>query len=201
MPGAPSFALLRRVGSYTLVITMPTGLKRYQEARQFHFITFSCYHRKPLLLRPEAKEIFEQVLEQVRSRHTLAVAGYVLMPEHVHLLVDEPPVTPLATVLQVLKQTTSRRLKAAKEPQFWQTRYSTSMSPAMPNIWRSCDTSTGTPCAAVSQRSRRIIDGAAFAVTLSVSLVSLRLRRSRHRGDPPFAKARRMKHPQVFSEG
>ena len=45
------------------------------------------------------------------------------MPEHVHLLVDEPPVTTLATVLQVLKQTTSRRLKAAKEPQFWQTRY------------------------------------------------------------------------------
>ncbi len=121
--GAPSFALLRRVGSYTLVITMPTGLKRYQEAKQFHFITFSCYHRKPLLLRPEAKDVFERVLEQVRSRHTLAIAGYVLMPEHVHLLVDEPPVTPLATVLQVLKQTTSRHLKAKKEQHFWQTRY------------------------------------------------------------------------------
>ncbi len=102
---------------------MPTGRKRYQEAKQFHFITFSCYHRKPLLLGSEAKDIFEQVFEQVRSRHTIAVAGYVLMPEHVHLLVDEPPVTPLATVLQVLKQTTSRRLKAAKEQHFWQTRY------------------------------------------------------------------------------
>ena len=45
------------------------------------------------------------------------------MPEHVHLLVDEPPITPLATVLQVLKQTTSRRLKAANEQHFWQTRY------------------------------------------------------------------------------
>lgn len=102
---------------------MPTGLHRYQESKQFHFITFSCYHRKPLLLSSEAKDIFVDVLEQVRTRHSLAIAGYVVMPEHVHLLVDEPPVTPLATVLQVLKQTTSRHLKVSDEQHFWQTRY------------------------------------------------------------------------------
>jgi putative transposase len=102
---------------------MPTGLKRYQQSKQFHFITFSCYQRKPLLLTPEAKTIFEQVLEQIRSRHTLAVAGYVVMPEHVHLLVDEPPVTLLSTVLQVLKQATSRQLKEPEPVRFWQTRY------------------------------------------------------------------------------
>jgi len=102
---------------------MPTGLKRYQESKQFHFITFSCYHRKPLLLSPEAKGIFEQLLEQVRRRHSLAIAGYVVMPEHVYLLVDEPPVTPLTTVLQVLKQKTSRQLKPLEDDHFWQRRY------------------------------------------------------------------------------
>lgn len=102
---------------------MPTGLKRYQQSKQFHFITFSCYHRKPLLLSPDSKNIFEQVFEQVRRRHTLAVAGYVIMPEHVHLLVDEPPMTILATVIQVLKQTTSRRLKHPDAEHFWQSRY------------------------------------------------------------------------------
>ena len=102
---------------------MPTGLKRYQESKQFHFITFSCHDRKPLLLPPEAKNRFEKVLEEIRSRHRLAVAGYVLMPEHVHLLVDEPPTTPLATVLQVLKQTSSRQLKSSDEERFWLARY------------------------------------------------------------------------------
>ena len=33
---------------------VPWGLKRYQQTRQLHFITFSCYHRAPLLT-PDAR--------------------------------------------------------------------------------------------------------------------------------------------------
>jgi len=102
---------------------MPTGLKRYQKTDQFHFLTFSCYHRQPFLSDPKSKDIFEIELEKVRKRYGLVVAGYVVMPEHVHLLVDEPCRGTLATALQVLKQVTSRRLKPASCKQFWQTRY------------------------------------------------------------------------------
>ncbi len=28
---------------------MPWGLRRFQESRQLHFVTFSCYRRRPLL--------------------------------------------------------------------------------------------------------------------------------------------------------
>jgi putative transposase len=53
----------------------------------------------------------------------LVIAGYVLMPEHVHLLVGEPSKTSLAVALQVLKQQTSRKLKRRGEARFWQRRY------------------------------------------------------------------------------
>lgn len=45
------------------------------------------------------------------------------MPEHVHLLVGEPQISSLAIVIQVLKQRTSKILKASDEKQFWQRRY------------------------------------------------------------------------------
>jgi len=59
----------------------------------------------------------------VRSRYGFVVAGYVLMPEHVHLLVGEPSQSSLSVALQVLKQGTSRKLKARGAAQFWQRRY------------------------------------------------------------------------------
>jgi len=44
------------------------------------------------------------------------------MPEHIHLLINEPPSILLAQFLKSLKQTTSRKLKGGRE-QFWQDRY------------------------------------------------------------------------------
>jgi len=102
---------------------MPKGLIRYQKSGCFHFITFSCYRRQPLLTRDNAYEIFQHELKKVRLRYGMVVAGYVLMPEHVHLLVGEPSKDSLATALQVLKQQTSRKLKTAAEVRFWQRRY------------------------------------------------------------------------------
>ncbi len=101
---------------------MPEGLKRYQEAEDFHFITFSCYQRRPFLGNPESRNAFEAVFEETRRKYALAVVGYVVMPEHVHLLVDEPASGPLSVALQVLKQRTSRKIDRAEAKQFWQSR-------------------------------------------------------------------------------
>jgi hypothetical protein len=46
---------------------MPSGLKRFQKAEGLHFITFSCFHRLPLLEAPAAKDLVEAVLEQIRA--------------------------------------------------------------------------------------------------------------------------------------
>ena len=102
---------------------MTKGLVRYQHCGCFHFITFSCYQRQPLLNNPAAYALFELELEAARMRHAFVLAGYVLMPEHVHLLLSEPRNASLAVALQVLKQRTSRRLKPSGAVQFWQHRY------------------------------------------------------------------------------
>ena len=101
---------------------MPSRLKRYQTVGHDHFITFSCHRRLPHLNSDSARIVFEQTLEKLRRQHQFFVFGYVLMPEHVHLLLSEPKLHTLATTLSVLKGETSKLLKGDRS-QFWQTRY------------------------------------------------------------------------------
>ena len=90
--------------------------KRYYGARQLHFINCSCYHRQPWLARPERRDLFLQVLEQVRQRYGFVVVGYVVMPEHIHLLIGEPEKGDPSRVMQAVKQGFSRRvLKASRQ--------------------------------------------------------------------------------------
>jgi putative transposase len=102
---------------------MPWGLKRFQEAKCLHFITFSCHHREPLLGTPRARDVFEQTLEQVRRWYDFYVCGYVVMPEHVHLLISEPARSQLSLALQMLKQNVARELRLPEGCPFWQPRY------------------------------------------------------------------------------
>jgi putative transposase len=89
---------------------VPSHLKHYHESGQTHFITFSCYHRRPLLDAAFAKRVFEHALERVRRKYELCIYGYVVMPEHVHLLLSEPERSNLAQAIKSLKQGVSRRL-------------------------------------------------------------------------------------------
>lgn len=52
-----------------------------------------------------------RILGQVRSRYGFRLFGYVVMPEHVHLLISEPDRGTPSSVLQVLKQKVSRALR------------------------------------------------------------------------------------------
>ena len=101
---------------------MPWGLVRFQQSHCLHFITFTCYRRQPFLDTTRAKNVFERSLEQTRRSYRLDVIGYVVMPEHVHLLVSEPERATLARAIQALKQSVSQKLKAP-DGRFWQTRY------------------------------------------------------------------------------
>jgi putative transposase len=102
---------------------VPSNLRRYQETRDLHFITFSCYGRQPKLGTPAPRSQFERSLEQTRLRYRFSVIGYVVMPEHVHLLLSEPEYGSLATALQALKQSVSRTLALRPAEPFWHARY------------------------------------------------------------------------------
>jgi putative transposase len=102
---------------------MPWGLRRFQETGQVHYITFSCYRRRPNLKREGACATFAAALERVRGDYGLCVYGYVVMPEHVHLLLNEPERSTFAQAIKSLKQGVARRLALRAEDSFWQARY------------------------------------------------------------------------------
>ncbi len=89
---------------------MRNPLRRHYGRGDLHFVTFSCYRRRPLLGTGRARNRFVGILDEVRTRHSFKLIGYVVMPEHVHLLVSEPRKSTPSKVLQVLKQKVSRAL-------------------------------------------------------------------------------------------
>jgi len=82
---------------------MTEGLHRFYGGSDLHFLTFSCYRRRPLFRNEGYCDLFLKILERVRRRYRLVVLGYVVMPEHVHLLVSEPQRETLSTAIQALK--------------------------------------------------------------------------------------------------
>jgi len=117
---------------------MPKNLKRYYGQKHLHFLTWSCYRRKPQLGSARARNLFVKILDEVRERYRFRLVGYVVMPDHVHLLISEPERGTPSTVVQVLKQRVSRlmrqrrrkrsgvQLRLWKEeevPRFWQRRF------------------------------------------------------------------------------
>ncbi len=120
---------------------MPKGLKRYYGQGQLHFVTFSCYRRLALLGTARARNFLVKELCRVRQEYGFLLVGYVIMPNHVHLLISEPKKGTPSTVLQMLKQRVSRKMRKNRYPapkrqlsftfpkftadlrQFWQPRF------------------------------------------------------------------------------
>ena len=119
---------------------MANKLIRIYGRGHLHFITFSCYRRVPFLRSIRARNTFVQILSEVRDRYGFSLVGYVVMPDHIHLLISEPAKGTPSTVIQVLKQRVSRRLRRKKRapsgqwnlifasgedslPRFWQRRF------------------------------------------------------------------------------
>ena len=75
-----------------------------------HELTFSCYQRRPFLESDRTRQWCVDALAQVRRTHDLELWAYVIMPEHVHLLMlprqDDYRV---ADILKSIKQSVARR--------------------------------------------------------------------------------------------
>ena len=118
---------------------MRNPLRRFYGRGDLHFITFSCYRRMPLLGTTRARNQFVRVLDEVRRKYEFKLLGYVVMPEHVHLLISEPRTATPSRIVQVLKQRVSRTLRRHRPkpraqlllpfarskdaPAFWQRRF------------------------------------------------------------------------------
>ena len=99
---------------------MPDRLERFQQSGDLHFLTFSCHGRPPYFVTAQACESFERTLEVIRRRYVFFVFGFVVMPEHVHLLVSEPRRATLDRAIQALKTSVA---KQSEQRPFWLARY------------------------------------------------------------------------------
>ena len=107
---------------------MPRGLYRFHHSGSAHFITFTCYHRYPHLAHGAVRDLFVKALDRTRVLYNLRVYGFVVMPEHVHLLISEPQRGTIANAIQSLKISSAKRGRRANgaqdsETRFWQKRY------------------------------------------------------------------------------
>jgi REP element-mobilizing transposase RayT len=64
---------------------------------------------KPFLGSASRRDLFLKIFEEVRQKYEFQVVGYVVMPEHIHLLIGEPDDGSIAVIMQVLKQRVSHQ--------------------------------------------------------------------------------------------
>jgi putative transposase len=83
---------------------MPINLKRVTGRGDLHFITFCCYQRRALLGTARARNLAASILDEVRAKYGFALIGYVLMPEHIHLLISESQAALPSKIVQVFRK-------------------------------------------------------------------------------------------------
>jgi putative transposase len=77
------------------------------------------------------------MLGEVRDRYGFSLVGYVVMPEHIHLLISEPAKGAPSTVIQVLKQRVSRRLRRKRRATAGQLKLIfASGNDSLPRLWQ-----------------------------------------------------------------
>ena len=86
---------------------------RHFEPGQLQFITTSTYRRAKLFEDDRFRWYFVQVLRQLRSEAGFLLIGWVLMPEHFHLLVKPEPADATSRFMQELKKRTAQRIIGA----------------------------------------------------------------------------------------
>ena len=65
---------------------MPAHLRRFNEPGHVHFWTISCHRRLGFFHQDGMKQVVLDGLKVLRERFNVCLIGYVVMPEHVHVL-------------------------------------------------------------------------------------------------------------------
>ena len=77
---------------------------------ELQFVTTSTYRRTPIFRSERFCRFFVQRLKEVRQEFNCLLIGWVLMPEHLHLLLQPPPAESTPTVIKELKEETAKRI-------------------------------------------------------------------------------------------
>ncbi len=80
-------------------------VKHFDLRGDAHFLTFSCYRRMQLLSKDRTRLWFVEALNKARVKHQFDLWAWVIMPEHIHLLIyPRKPSYKTAKILASLKK-------------------------------------------------------------------------------------------------
>lgn len=126
----------QKLGSSVLCDRLPMVRCIYDQEAHAHFVTFSCFRRRRLLDHDHCKKIVVNVLTSQLERQSGKCLGFVIMPDHVHVMIYFTEVGQVSRFMKQWKQRSSFQIKQfLKEAQFpyaetfdlrdpvWQARY------------------------------------------------------------------------------
>ncbi|MGE3107390.1 MAG: transposase [Phycisphaerales bacterium] len=87
-------------------------MRRREIPGQVRFVTFSCQRRLPLFSNAKIANVFAQSLTRARATMRFDLYAWVVMPEHVHLLLRPNDDDTLARALWFLKKSVAHRVLA-----------------------------------------------------------------------------------------
>jgi putative transposase len=83
--------------------------KRFDVDGDAHCLTFSCFHRLPLFSCDRSCLWMCDALKMGREKDLYDLWAYVIMPEHVHIVLLPHPRVKISQILTTLKQSVSKR--------------------------------------------------------------------------------------------
>ena len=87
-------------------------IRHYHDPGHVHELTFSCYHRWPLLTNDVWRGMLAESMDRAMERRRYRLAAFAFMREHVHLMVY--PLAEAGTMdalLKAIKRPVSYRIK------------------------------------------------------------------------------------------
>jgi REP-associated tyrosine transposase len=84
-------------------------LFKSHEPNTFHYTTSVCYRRVPVFSSKKACSLFIEALVETRRRSPLKLIGYVIMPDHIHLIIN-PLGRDISAVMNQLKSASARSI-------------------------------------------------------------------------------------------
>ena len=85
-------------------------LKHYDHDGRARFITFGVHQRNPVLTDTTLRRLVIKCIDDIRNDYKLRLIGYVIMPEHVHLVLIPPEEVKLGYVIGELKRISARQI-------------------------------------------------------------------------------------------
>ncbi len=101
-------------------------LRHFDHLNSARFFTFTCHRRVPHLNSPEPRDIVVKHLGIMRERTGTRIFGFVLMPEHIHLVLHPRDSIELGRAIGFLKSESAKEIKRVQnlsvEQTIWQPR-------------------------------------------------------------------------------